>query len=71
METKKERANPEDTKTEEGMEAMEVGEYPEEKETRYSDEEGSRPSWDREESSNDVSSPSTIPMESMEWPEEE
>ena len=71
METKEERVNHEDTKTEEGMRAMEVGEYPEEKETRHSEEEGSWPSWDREESSSDVSSPSTIPMEPMEWPEEE
>ena len=63
METKEERANPEDMKTEEGMRAMEVGEYPEEKETRYSGEEGSRARWDREESSSDVSSPSTIPVE--------
>ena len=74
METKEERANPEDMKTEEGMRAMEVGEYPEEKETRYSGEEGSRPRWDREESSSDVSSPSTIPVEPVEpvkWPEKE
>ena len=77
METKEERTNPEDTKTEEGMRAMEVGEYPEEKETRYSGEEGSRARWDREESSSDVSSPSTIPVEPvepvepMEWPEKE
>ena len=77
METKEERANPEDMKTEEGMRAMEVGEYPEEKETRYSEEEGSRPSLDREESGSDVSSPSTIPVESVEsmgiveWPEKE
>ena len=38
METKEEQANPEDMKTEEGMRAMEVREYPEEKETRYSEE---------------------------------
>ena len=69
METKEERASPEDMKTEKGMGAMEVGVYPEEEETRYS--EGSRPSWDREESSSDVSSPSTIPMEPMECPEKE
>ena len=71
MQTKEEQENSEDTKTEEGMRAMEVREYPEEKETRYSEEEGSRPSWDREESSSDVSSPSTIPVESVEWPEKE
>ena len=35
METKEEQENPEDMKTEEGMGAMEVGEYPEEQETRY------------------------------------
>ena len=77
METKEEQANPEDIKTEEGMRAMEVREYPEEKETRHSRKEGSRPSLDREESSSDVSSPSTIPVESVEsmgiveWLEEE
>ena len=51
-----------------------MGKYPEEKETRHSEEEGSRPSLDREESSSDVSSPSTIPVEPMEpveWPEKE
>ena len=56
------------------MRAMEVGEYPEEKETRHSEEVGSRARWDREESSSDVSSLSTIPVEPvepMEWPEEE
>ena len=35
---REERTNPEDKKTEEGMRAMEVGEYPEEKETRHSEE---------------------------------
>ena len=60
MEAKEELVNPEDMKTEEDMRAMEVGEYPEEKETRYSGEEGSRPRWDREESSSDVSSPFSL-----------
>ena len=33
--------------------------------------EGSRRRWDREESSSDVSSPYTVSVESVEWPEEE
>ena len=69
METK-EQENPGRIWSEESIEGREVEEYPKEEETRRYSEEG-RQNWDRkeeEESSSEVSSPSTTPMD---WPKEE